>query len=235
LCVFIQRAGLLRHEGKTKAKLAKFAISYFMTLKSLWSLRNSIASADYDERAFDSKIPLQRYWQRKRYNVAMGFLDTRENILDVGCGTSRIIQTLPNAIALDVSFPRLRYLKKTNKLLANASIKSLPFKDRSFQTVICSGVIEHIKKDDAIFDELKRVLKKDGVLIIATPDYAKITWNVIEGLYNFVLGNAYGDKYEYISHYTHNELHKKLSFSGFDIDKTEYVCNSELIIKAVKR
>ena len=32
----------------------------------MWQLRNSLFSADYDERAYNSKIPLQRYWQRKR-------------------------------------------------------------------------------------------------------------------------------------------------------------------------
>ncbi|MFH0876152.1 MAG: glycosyltransferase [archaeon] len=224
-----------RREGESKAKLAKFAVSYFKTLRRLWALRNSTESADYDERAFNSRIPLQRYWQRKRYKVIMGFLDTRESILDVGCGTSKIIQNLSNAIALDVSFSKLRYLKKTNKFLANASVMNLPFMDESFSTVICSEVIEYIEKKDVIFEELKRVLKKGGVLIIGTPDYSKVTWRMVGGIYNLVLGGAYGDKYNCVSQYTYDELSGKLKSLGFNISEAKYIYNSELIVKAVKQ
>jgi len=44
------------------ARLVRFAISYLRTFVAMWRLRNSIASSDYDGRAYDSIIPLQRYW-----------------------------------------------------------------------------------------------------------------------------------------------------------------------------
>jgi len=53
--------------GKTRAWLARFAVSNLKTFGAMWKLRNSIASADYDARAYDSVVPLQRYWQRRRY------------------------------------------------------------------------------------------------------------------------------------------------------------------------
>src|SRR5205807_10547046 len=78
-----------RVAGHSHARLFKFALSYLRTFLAMWRLRNSIASADYDARAYDSVIPLQRYWQRGRYKAitrkAAGF--TR--VLDVGCGSSR--------------------------------------------------------------------------------------------------------------------------------------------------
>ena len=46
---------------------ATLAAAYLRTFWTLWKLRNSIAAADYDYRAHDSAIPLQRYWQRSRY------------------------------------------------------------------------------------------------------------------------------------------------------------------------
>ena len=49
--------------GKRHARLAR---AYARTFRDLWRLRNSIAAADYDYRAHDSAIPLQRYWQRTR-------------------------------------------------------------------------------------------------------------------------------------------------------------------------
>src|ERR1700738_3221891 len=58
-----------RVAGRSHARLFKFAISYLRTFVAMWRLRNSIASSDYDARAYDSIIPLQRYWQRGRYQV----------------------------------------------------------------------------------------------------------------------------------------------------------------------
>ena len=46
---------------------AALASAYLRTFWALWKLRNSIAAADYDYRAHDSPIPLQRYWQRSRF------------------------------------------------------------------------------------------------------------------------------------------------------------------------
>src|SRR5438128_8062897 len=69
-------AGYLVHEvpfryrarvsGRSHARLVRFAFSYLRTLVAMWPLRNSIGAADYDGRAYDSAIPLQRYWQRGR-------------------------------------------------------------------------------------------------------------------------------------------------------------------------
>ncbi len=46
---------------------AKLGADYLGTFRKMWRLRNSVDSCDYDTRAFYSKIPLQRYWQRRRY------------------------------------------------------------------------------------------------------------------------------------------------------------------------
>ena len=63
--------------------------AYFRAFWSLWKLRNSIAAADYDYRAFDSPIPLQRYWQRSRFRIASELMAGEGPVLDVGCGSSR--------------------------------------------------------------------------------------------------------------------------------------------------
>src|SRR5262249_38180540 len=60
-----------RGAGRSKASLLRFARSYLRTLGRMWSTRNSIECADYDERAYDSRIPLQRWWQRWRYHIIL--------------------------------------------------------------------------------------------------------------------------------------------------------------------
>src|SRR5256885_9310640 len=80
-----------RAPGTSRAWLARFAVSNVKTFLAMWKLRNSIASADYDARAYVSLVPLQRYWQRRRYEVITSMATGARRVLDVGCGSSRIV------------------------------------------------------------------------------------------------------------------------------------------------
>ena len=93
-------------------------------------LRNSIASADYDDRAFYSIIPLQRYWQRRRHRITTSWARGADRMLDIGCGSSVIIQSLNNAIGMDVSMGKLRFLRRLGIPLLRGSAFALPFKDK---------------------------------------------------------------------------------------------------------
>ena len=93
----------------------------------LIALRNSVKAADYDSRAFDSWIPLQRYWQRARFRVIRSMVDGSSRILDIGCGSSRIVQTLPQAVGLDMQIRKLRWLRASGRQLVQGSLSTLPF------------------------------------------------------------------------------------------------------------
>lgn len=199
-----------------------------------WVVRNAASAADYEERAFNSSILPQRWWQRRRFRIVLGFLDAADGrILDVGCGSSRIIQSLPEAVALDIALPKLRFLRRTNKRRVQASTFQLPFPGDCFDRVVHSEVIEHVPFSHEIFAELHRVLKPDGVLVIGTPDYGRPNWPIIEFFYGRVLPNAYAD--EHITHYTRRRLSRLLAEHGFEVIDHAYICGAELIVKAVKR
>tara|TARA_Y100000031_G_scaffold153650_1_gene199400 strand:+ start:1001 stop:1471 length:471 start_codon:yes stop_codon:yes gene_type:complete len=51
----------------------------------------------------------------------------------------------------------------------SASILDLPFEDDKFDSVICSEVLEHIEDDQKAIQELYRVLKREGLLILTVP------------------------------------------------------------------
>ena len=48
--------------------------------------------------------------------------------------------------------------------------EALPFKNNSFDVVISNHVIEHVQDQQLHISEIKRVLKKDGLLYFATPN-----------------------------------------------------------------
>ena len=50
-------------------------------LRASRKLRDSIHSADYDERAYDTWILPQRWWQRARYRIVVGWSDRDGRVL----------------------------------------------------------------------------------------------------------------------------------------------------------
>src|ERR1700681_2886777 len=221
-----------RVAGRSHARLARFAISYLRTFVAMWRLRNSIASSDYDGRAYDSVIPLQRYWQRGRFQAITRLAGGFHQVLDVGCGSSRIIGAIPGMVGLDIQLHKLRYARRYGNALVHGSIFELPFADGSFDCVICSEVIEHIPAQEKPFDELARVLKTGGRLILGTPDYDRWRWRALEWLYGHLSPGGYAD--EHITHYTRENLGPYLQGKGFAIESVDYVGGSEMIFSLRK-
>ncbi len=118
-----------RGAGRSHAKLFSFGWKIFRSSLSLWKIRNSLASADYDERAFYSMIPPQRYWQRRRHRIAVLWARAAGRVLDAGCGSSLIVQSINNVVGMDFNYAKLRYLRRYEIPLVNASAFALPFKD----------------------------------------------------------------------------------------------------------
>lgn len=218
-----------REHGTSHARVFRFGLAYAKTFWSLWKRRNSILAADYDDRAYDSPIPLQRYWQRSRFRHVTALIEAQGAVLDVGCGSSRIISALPaGSVALDVLLRKVRYARKFGKPLVVGSGFSLPFRDESFPCVVCSQVIEHVPKESPMLSELCRVLAPGGRLVLGTPDYARAEWRITERLYGFFAPGAYAD--EHIAHYTRSELIDLFEEQGFRLEAVRYILRGELIV-----
>lgn len=219
---------LPRQEGNSHVSLLRFGMAYLRTFGRMWELRNSILCADYDDRAFDSRIPPQRYWQRKRHQIVTRFASGGGSCLDVGCGSSRILSSLDDVVGADISVMKLRWARKYGKPLVNSSIFDLPFADKAFDCVISSEVIEHIPASDKPFLEMRRVLKDDGLLILGTPDYGRLSWRIIEGLYHRLIPGGYAD--EHITQYSREGLVHSMEEMGFFLSDIKYVLGSEMIM-----
>lgn len=208
----------------------QFGWAYVKAFSRLWKLRNSIASADYDARAYDALMPPQRYWQRQRFKIITTLIrENGEKCVDVGCGSSRIIGTLPQgSVVLDILLRKLRYVRRFGRPGVQGSIFNLPIPSETFPCVLCSQVIEHVPRAN-VLDELDRVLQPGGLLILGTPDYGNWQWLVIEWLYKVLLPQAYAD--EHITHYTYTELITEfVSKRGYKLEAARYILQGELIL-----
>jgi dolichol-phosphate mannosyltransferase len=222
-----------RGAGRSHVRFLRFGWAYLKTLVRMWRFRNSIDAADYDARAYDSPIWLQRYWQRARHRIVLDFVRGYARVLDVGCGSSRMILDLPHAIGLDIRQNKLRWLSWRRSRLVRGSCERLPFPDGSLDGVIHSEVIEHLPDDPAILGECRRVLRPGGILVLGTPDYGRPLWSVLEWIHSRVLPGGYA--HEHITHFTRRSLADRLTRLGFEILDCRYVGGCEMIFKARKR
>jgi len=217
------------HPGAAYPRAFGVGADYVRRFWALWKLRNSILAADYDDRAHDSAIWLQRYWQRQRFKHITELVKGEGRVLDVGCGSSRIIGALePGSVCLDVLRRKLRYARRFGRALVHGSGFTLPVPDASFPCVLCSQVIEHVPKESPILKELDRALAPGGRLVLGTPDYARWEWVVTEKLYGWAAPGGYAD--EHIGHYTREELIARYTGMGWTHEATRYILRGELIL-----
>jgi dolichol-phosphate mannosyltransferase len=222
-----------RRKGRSHARLLRFGWAFLLTLLRMRRLRISIQSADYDARAYDSLVPLQRYWQRERRRIVHRFTGAGGRVLDVGCGSSRIILDSPEMVGMDVAIRKLRFLRGRVKRLLAGSLDALPFADGAFSKVICSEVIEHVPREKVRLSEFHRVLEPGGLLVLGTPDYSSWIWRQLERVYRWVHPGGYAD--EHINPYTRESLARELERTGFDIEEVGFIWRSEMIFKARKQ
>jgi dolichol-phosphate mannosyltransferase len=222
-----------RYSGKSHVALFKFGWAYLKTFLRMWRLRNSIDSADYDYRAYDSIIPLQRYWQRTRHKIILDFARDVGKTLDVGCGSSRILLDLPDAIGVDIQVGKLRYIRRHGGRGLVGSAFALPFPNECFDCLISSEVIEHLPAAPVLFEEMARLIKPGGCLILGTPDYGGWIWPLLEFFYRYLAPGGYAD--EHITRYTQRSLEKTLESHGFEYQEIAWVGQAEMIMCYVKQ
>jgi ubiquinone/menaquinone biosynthesis C-methylase UbiE len=153
-------------------------------------------------------------------------------VLDTGCGSSVNVQSLNRAIGMDRDFSKLRFLRRYEIPLVNASATALPFKDGSFDCVISSQVIEHMPYDESIFSEMCRVLRAGGTLILNTEDYATVGARTVESIRGIVRPAENNDAPP--TQYTLEQLREILTRHGIAIEETAYIAGIEMILRCRK-
>jgi dolichol-phosphate mannosyltransferase len=218
--------------GISHANRFKFGWAFTKTLVRMWQLRNSVSAADYDYRAFDSVVWLQRYWQRTRHRIILDYVGKGSRVVDVGCGSSRIVMALPRAVGIDVLESKLRWLRPNHGPLVLASGDRLPIADGTVTTLVTSEVIEHVTNAPCHLAEAVRVLEPGGILVVGTPDYGRRLWWAIEWVYSKILPGAYA--HEHVTHFTRAGLAEAMRALGLEILDCRYVGLCEMIFKARK-
>jgi SAM-dependent methyltransferase len=118
----------------------------------------------------------------KRYDFAAPLCGQRR-VLDAGCGvgygTTRLAAAAASAVGVDIDANAISYAREhygaPNLSFEVMDVGALAFADASFDAVCSFETIEHVDNADRVLAEFVRVLAKDGVLVVSTPQVEETT------------------------------------------------------------
>jgi len=131
-------------------------------------------------------IPVFRSFFIKRLELVLSFAGNKNlgRVLDIGCGAgvlfpeySRRCESIVgiDTFLQDYSIKGLCRKENVTCSLAWGSILEVPFKDNTFDTVVCISTLEHIEDGVKALSDIKRALKPGGSLYAGFPVRNKIT------------------------------------------------------------
>ena len=107
------------------------------------------------------------------------FLPSNGIIVDVGGGTgynAEFLSLSPNTyVCVDLSAEGTRYVRDHRRgqaIIADAEV--LPFRDRKIDAILCSWSMEHFSNPEAVLNEICRILRPGGRILIWGPNWDNI-------------------------------------------------------------
>lgn len=184
----------LRRPLRTDEEYTEYVKDFYRTIE------------DYDwNKITDEKTGLESILHSKREAIMkkqIGKWGAKGRYLDVGCGTGLILRHLPEgSTGIDLN---PRHLARAKAYVPSASLmigdaEHIPFPDNSFDTIICTEVLEHLVHPEQALSEIFRVLLPGGRLIGSTPRHA-LLWR-----FRFLSSTHYHNE-PFHNEFTHGEL-----------------------------
>ena len=138
-----------------------------------------------------------------------------KDVLEVGCSPFALIHGIPNhctKVGIDPCASsekfKIHYRDKTAVSHITGMAENLPFKDNSFDVIICINALDHWLEPSLGLKEIRRVLRKGGLFLVVTHTFSlpKNTLGLLSHLDQHPL------------HFTHNKVLSLVKDCGFDIN-----------------
>lgn len=136
------------------------------------------------------------WWFQGRKDIVLALLlrhtplgDGRPAVLDVGCGTGLMLETLraySQPVGVDFSRLAMDFCRRRGiERLACGRVEALPFDDNAFDLITALDLLEHIEDDEELIRELWRVCRPGGHLFVSVPAYPFLWSEHDEALHHY--------------------------------------------------
>lgn len=147
-------------------------------------------------------------------------------LLDLGCSTGAVsapfIAEGWTVYGLDVATAPLRQARSAGvKAVVGEVGQSLPLATATCDAVLAGEIIEHLVDTDAFLQEVYRVLRPGGALILTTPNLASLEnrLRLLLGIYPIWVDYSLGRGEGHVRAYTPRVLKRQLQEHGFMVER----------------
>ena len=112
-------------------------------------------------------------------------------LIDIGCGTKPYKDLLAPYITKHIGVDHESTLHDQSNIDLLGTAYKIPVEDASFDSAICTAVLEHLEEPELALRECHRVLKSGGTAIYSVP----FIWHLHEEPRDFYRYSKYGLKY----------------------------------------
>lgn len=183
---------------------------------------------DFNIEHFDKK-PLDKMLEIKTQRLQKSIKLLKEHkpgrLLDIGCGPgefgSVFVKSGWDVYGIDASKKLLRVAEKKGlKTRFHDISKRFPFKENTFDAIFAGEIIEHVPDAGFFLDECYRILKRNGLLVLTTPNLLAFSdrWRMLRGK-DPKYYSAHLKEPGHVRLYTFGSIQKHLRSHNFKIDK----------------
>lgn len=182
--------------------------------KKLVERYSDFVDPDYEnERAARSMTHERIFRKIKNLHKSSG------KLLDIGCATGTLLEIAHRhkweSIGIEPSKWASRIGKEKYGLdIIQGTLETVKLKEKSFDAVSCLDVIEHVSSPRKLLTDVCKVLKKDGILCLVTPDIGSLTSKLMGE-------NWWHIRPDHIYYFTEETLSLLLLSLGYKIEKLE--------------
>lgn len=166
------------------------------------------------------------------HGLAGGVLDwldaqPGEAILDLGCGDGQLTQRIAARGAkvegVDASAEMIAAARERGIAAQVAPAEELPFADASVDAVFSNAVLHWVRGQDAMMDEVRRVLKPGGRFVAEMGGHGNVA-AIHVALIAVLTRHGYGELENEVNYYpTPQEYTRRLEQHGFGVERMELI------------
>jgi 2-polyprenyl-3-methyl-5-hydroxy-6-metoxy-1,4-benzoquinol methylase len=189
------------------------------------------------DQYYNNLNPIVRFIERKRLKKVIKFVNPQESdrIIELGCGAGNIIEKIKSAkelVGIDISdfllnLARSRKYQWPVKFI-KGNIEQLPEQvvNSKFDKIYCSEVLEHTKNPEKVLKEIKKIAKKNSIIVISIPN-EKLINKIKQILQKLNLFNLF---FSNLSRKMDDEWHLHV----FELKKFKKIIRDDYVIQKIK-
>lgn len=194
--------------------------------QTLDQIHTAITGDYYDESI--ANHPIKRVYHQHRFKKIGHMLKgTKGKLLDIGCAGGTFTNELSkhtdaHITGIDISPEAIKYASQKyphiDFTVYDAASDRFPYDDQSFDTITILETLEHVLNPVEILQDMKRMVKPDGQVIVLVPAenlHFRLGWEIWTRLPGNLGGGVWDDSH--VQRFDGNKLRHLMEFIGYEI------------------